>query len=126
MFVFEGWGNGLDASLCSLTNSSLFEPAMRAISPLLLLGTLTAQVIFGRPDAVRIRRSVDDFITTESPIAMRNLLCNIGPDGCDASGAASGIVVASPSKENPDYTYISNLFPPFFSLFFSLIDITHS
>jgi hypothetical protein len=30
------------------------------------------------------------------------VLANIGPDGKEAQGAAPGVVVASPSRENPD------------------------
>lgn len=90
-------------------STSLIEPIMRAFSSLLLLGAVATQAVLGRPDAARIRReavilkrSVDSFIATESPIALRNLLCNIGSDGCYASGASPGVVIASPSKENPD------------------------
>jgi glucoamylase len=45
------------------------------------------------------------FVTSENPIAWRNLLCNIGAGGCDAAGAGSGVVIASPSKDNPDCKY---------------------
>lgn len=33
------------------------------------------------------------------------MLCNIGSTGCYAPGVASGAVLASPSKNNPDYWY---------------------
>ncbi|EOD52505.1 putative glucan -alpha- protein [Neofusicoccum parvum UCRNP2] len=49
--------------------------------------------------------SVDTFISTESPIAYAGVLANIGDDGSKVAGAAAGIVVASPSKSNPDYFY---------------------
>ncbi|KAJ9149400.1 Glucoamylase [Pleurostoma richardsiae] len=85
---------------------------MHAASSLLLLGTFAFQTVFGRPDASRVRhepqllkRSVDSFIATESPIALSELLCNIGSTGCHASGVTSGVVIASPSKSNPDYFY---------------------
>lgn len=45
---------------------------------------------------------VDSFISTERPIALQGALNNIGPDGSEASGAIAGLVVASPSKANPD------------------------
>ncbi|KAI9694322.1 MAG: hypothetical protein M1820_009011 [Bogoriella megaspora] len=51
------------------------------------------------------RASVDSFISTENPIALAGVLANIGANGVDASGADSGVVVASPSKSNPDYFY---------------------
>ncbi len=49
--------------------------------------------------------SVDSFLATEAPIAIQGILDNIGPSGKDASGASAGIVIASPSKSNPDCTY---------------------
>ena len=48
------------------------------------------------------RAAIDIFIATESPIALQGVLNNIGANGAKVSGAASGIVVASPSKSNPD------------------------
>lgn len=48
---------------------------------------------------------VDSYIATESPIAKAGLLANIGPSGSKSSGAKSGIVIASPSKSDPDYVY---------------------
>ena len=51
-----------------------------------------------------VKRSVDSFIDTESTIALHNLLCNIGADGCNAQGAVPGAVIASPSITNPDCT----------------------
>lgn len=53
-------------------------------------------------DGPVVKRSADSFLATEKPIALQNLLCNIGSSGCRVSGAASGIVVASPDKSNPD------------------------
>ncbi|KAK0708998.1 Six-hairpin glycosidase-like protein [Lasiosphaeria miniovina] len=90
----------------------LYQPAMYALSSLLLVGACAVQAVLGRHDAVRarreaeiVKRSVDSFIQTETPIAWNALLCNIGTSGCAASGAASGAVVASPSKSNPDYWF---------------------
>ena len=48
------------------------------------------------------RATVDDFIATESPIAYAGVIANIGSSGSKVSGAASGVVIASPSKSNPD------------------------
>lgn len=55
----------------------------------------------------RATGTLDSFIASESPIALQGVLNNIGAAGADAAGAAPGIVVASPSKNNPDCTYIS-------------------
>lgn len=112
---------GLQSHLNSSNSSSLtasfalVEPVMHAFSSLLLLGTFVFQSVLGRPDATRVRRegeilkrSVDSFVATESPIALSRLLCNIGSSGCYASGASSGVVVASPSKNNPDCKFTAS------------------
>ncbi|KAK3387233.1 glucan 1, 4-alpha-glucosidase [Podospora didyma] len=84
---------------------------MHALSSILLVGAYAVQTVLGRVDTVArreaeiLKRDVDSLIATETPIAWRNLLCNIGSSGCAASGAASGAVVASPSKSDPDYWY---------------------
>ncbi|KAK1229133.1 glycoside hydrolase 15 protein [Marasmius sp. AFHP31] len=49
--------------------------------------------------------SVDSFISKELPIAKAGLLANIGPSGSKSSGAKAGVVIASPSKVDPDYVY---------------------
>ncbi|CAI4214426.1 unnamed protein product [Parascedosporium putredinis] len=48
---------------------------------------------------------IDAFVTSESAISMTKLLCNIGGGGCEAAGIPAGVVVASPSKTDPDYWY---------------------
>ncbi|KAH6635095.1 glycoside hydrolase family 15 protein [Chaetomium sp. MPI-SDFR-AT-0129] len=79
---------------------------------LLASSALLFPTALGYPEAGRVhrdgqllKRSADSFLATEKPIALQNLLCNIGASGCRVSGAASGIVVASPDKSNPDYFY---------------------
>lgn len=49
--------------------------------------------------------SVDAFLASESPIAKAGLLANIGPSGSQSQGAKTGIIIASPSNQNPDYLY---------------------
>jgi glucoamylase len=76
----------------------------------LLASALLVPTTLGYPDAARVRRdgqhllkrTADSFLATEQPIALTNLLCKIGASGCRASGASSGIVVASPDKSSPD------------------------
>lgn len=101
-------------SLDTFNNTLLLQavqPIMHTFAPLLLVGSLALQTIFAFPSRVEqrnaeiLKRSVDSFIATESPIALTNLLCNIGSSGACASGAASGIVVASPDRTNPDCKY---------------------
>ncbi|KAJ5576722.1 Six-hairpin glycosidase [Penicillium sp. DV-2018c] len=57
--------------------------------------------------ALRPRQStdLDGFVKTESAYALKSILNNIGADGSAVSGASAGIVVASPSKADPDYFY---------------------
>ncbi|PHH78908.1 hypothetical protein CDD80_6026 [Ophiocordyceps camponoti-rufipedis] len=47
-------------------------------------------------------RSSDAFIQEEPLFALEKLLCNIGPDGCQARIASPGVVIASPSTQDPD------------------------
>lgn len=54
---------------------------------------------------VRATGSLDSWLATESSVALQGVLNNIGASGSKVSGAKSGIVVASPSKSNPDYFY---------------------
>ncbi|KAG5645422.1 hypothetical protein DXG03_006246 [Asterophora parasitica] len=49
--------------------------------------------------------TVDTFLAAESPIAKANLLANIGPSGSKSQGAKAGVVIASPSRSDPDYVY---------------------
>ncbi|CAK7237146.1 hypothetical protein SCUCBS95973_009862 [Sporothrix curviconia] len=49
--------------------------------------------------------SVSDFVAQEQRIALQGVLNNIGPNGSLAPGAASGLVIASPSTVNPNYYY---------------------
>ncbi|KAI1266326.1 carbohydrate-binding module family 20 protein [Xylariaceae sp. FL1019] len=90
----------------------LLQPVMYSFTSLLLLGSYAVNTVLGRPDASQIRRDrlmlkrdVSDFITTEEPVALAQILCNIGADGCHAGGFASGLVAASPSLSDPDYYY---------------------
>jgi glucoamylase len=49
-----------------------------------------------------MKRSASSFLATETPIALADMLCNIGSAGSCVAGANSGIVVASPDQTNPD------------------------
>ena len=61
-------------------------------------------VVYGRASG-----SLDNFIATESPIALQGVLNNIGSTGSKAPGASSGIVIASPSTSNPNCKYFNEL-----------------
>jgi glucoamylase len=53
----------------------------------------------------RQSNDIDNFVSKESPIAFQGILNNIGADGSQVGGASSGIVVASPSTQDPDYFF---------------------
>lgn len=54
----------------------------------------------------RATGSLNDFIASEGPIALQGVLNNIGAAGSKAAGTALGLVVASPSKSNPDCEWL--------------------
>ncbi|OTB05419.1 carbohydrate-binding module family 20 protein [Hypoxylon sp. CI-4A] len=85
---------------------------MHGFASLFLVGSYAFQTALGFPSPSRtkregnvLKRAVDDFIATEEPIALESLIANIGSGGGKASGAADGVVVASPSKSDPNYFY---------------------
>lgn len=47
-------------------------------------------------------QDLDDYIESTRPFALQNVLDNIGPDGVRVPGTSAGLVVASPSKHDPD------------------------
>ncbi|KAL8926415.1 MAG: hypothetical protein Q9208_002958 [Pyrenodesmia sp. 3 TL-2023] len=49
--------------------------------------------------------TLDSFIALESPIALQGVLDNTGDAGSKVAGADPGLVIASPSKADPDYFY---------------------
>lgn len=53
----------------------------------------------------RATGSLTSWLASESSVALQGVLNNVGSSGSKVSGAKSGIVVASPSKSNPDYFY---------------------
>lgn len=70
-----------------------------------ILRCIQSVITLGRREP---RRSLEAFVAAESPIALRKLLCNIGSTGCAVAGANPGIVVASPSKHDPDCPFSSD------------------
>jgi glucoamylase len=88
-------------------------PSMRSI---LLTALAFYAAVFAQNAAV------DQFVATQYPISKAGVLANIGPSGSKSSGAKvcfcfmptflvfkinlqAGVVIASPSKSNPDYLY---------------------
>lgn len=50
----------------------------------------------------RATGSLDSFLSTETPIALQGVLNNIGASGAYSEGISKGVVVASPSKTDPN------------------------
>lgn len=49
-----------------------------------------------------VARDLEDFIDRQSEISIDGVLANIGPDGSNVVGLPPGVVVASPSRSDPD------------------------
>ena len=101
----------LTLSSTNASSASFVSPIMHLVSGALLLGSAALQNVLARPGGVpsmgrslEPRQLVDDFIEGQTPIALERLFCNIGADGCAVAGASYGLVVASPSKEEPPCT----------------------
>ncbi|KAG9828207.1 hypothetical protein KCU98_g14645, partial [Aureobasidium melanogenum] len=78
---------------------------MRFLSTLPVL--LGAALAFPSPENMQERAtgSLASWLSSENTVALQGVLDNIGASGSKASGASAGVVVASPSKSNPDYFY---------------------
>ena len=57
-------------------------------------------------EPVQPQESLEEWISQEEEIALDRLLANIAPGGSNVGPeAVNGTVVASPSREHPDYYY---------------------
>lgn len=85
-----------------LTNLTFPQFDMRSLFAVPLL--LTSAFSLPSPGGVELRAtgSLSSWLASESSYALQGVLRNVGANGADASGADSGIVVASPSTSNPD------------------------
>lgn len=79
----------------------MFTSLLRAVPAALLLSAASASPL----DVERRQTSLDTYIKTQSDVSIKGVLANIGTDGSQAPGVPAGIVLASPSKSNPDYYY---------------------
>ena len=73
--------------------------------------SLLAQIPLLNAFAIHQRQSgtLDAFTAKELPIALQGILDNIGPAGQLVPGAAPGLVIASPTQNNPDCTCLPSL-----------------
>jgi glucoamylase len=86
----------------------LFTSVLRALpAALLLVGAHASPV--AQADGERRSSPVDAFVKTQTEISIKGVLANIGTDGSKAQGAAAGIVVASPSRSDPDCECVNSL-----------------
>lgn len=76
---------------------------MRYLWTLSLLTALSFHNVLALDNATS--SSVDAWLATEQIVAVQGVLNNIGTAGSKAQGAGAGIVIASPSKTDPDYFY---------------------
>lgn len=52
-----------------------------------------------------LRETLDEWLEKEERIALQKLRANVAPGGRNVAGAVKGSVIASPSKEHPNYFY---------------------
>lgn len=88
----------------------LLTSILRALpAALLLVGAQASPV--AQADGERHSSPFDSFVKSQAEISIKGVLANIGTDGSKAQGAAAGIVVASPSRSDPDCEFMSCLRP---------------
>ena len=68
---------------------------------LVLTNALTSIICSPLQDKRQASGSLEAWLATESSIARQGVLNNIGAEGPKAHGANAGIVIASPSKNEP-------------------------
>ncbi|KAF2999293.1 hypothetical protein E8E13_004409 [Curvularia kusanoi] len=80
----------------------LFTNVLRAL-PAALLFTGSQGTPLG--DLESRQTTIDAFIKAQTTVSINGILANIGGGGSKAPGVSAGIVIASPSRTNPDYWY---------------------
>lgn len=94
----------MNSPLLSNTTHLAFQTRVMAPYFLTALWTLAlGQAVLAIPKLVpRATTSLDTWLASETAVAREAILNNIGPAGAWAESADSGIVIASPSTDNPD------------------------
>ncbi|KAF2128682.1 carbohydrate-binding module family 20 protein [Dothidotthia symphoricarpi CBS 119687] len=80
----------------------LFSSVLRAIPAAFLLSSANASPVESQARALA---TIDQFVKTQTTVSINGVLANIGTDGSKAQGVPAGIVLASPSRSDPDYYY---------------------
>lgn len=75
---------------------------MLSLSKVLLVLALGHAVTAAPQLSARATASLDTWLSTETSFALDGILANIGASGTYAKTAKAGVVIASPSTENPD------------------------
>ena len=96
-------------SECSIVLSMLFLPLfIRVIAAVRLIAQPLLLDYFPFLDNdERSPSSLENFIAFEGPVALRAILNNTGFRGAVTPGVEAGLVIASPSKANPDCQCLS-------------------
>ena len=79
----------------------LLNSLLRAVPATLLLFGAQATPL----EHQKRQASIDAFVKTQSDISIKGVLANIGTEGSKARDVPAGIVIASPSRSDPDCTY---------------------
>ena len=90
---------------------------MRLSAYIALIGCLFQHGVSGCQNTLALSQNarqlnLDQWLTAQEPIAVQGVLDNIGSQGSKVEGSADGVVVASPSKSEPDCEFVqkSSLF----------------
>jgi len=79
----------------------LFTSVLRALpAALLLVGAQASPV--PQNDGGSQQTALDTFIKAQTDVSINGVFANMGPDGSKAQGAAAGVLIASPSRSDPD------------------------
>jgi len=78
----------------------LFLSSLQCLPAALLLAGVN-----GSPFTEKRQASLDSYIRSQADVSIQGVLANIGPDGPKAQNVSAGLVLASPSRSNPDYYY---------------------
>lgn len=79
----------------------LFSTLVNALPAALLLSGARGSPVNDYAKKPR-QTSLETFIKNQAEISIKGVIANIGGGGSKAQGVSAGIVVASPSKSNPD------------------------
>lgn len=82
----------------------LFTSILRALPAALLFSGAQSTPL---GDLESRQTTVDAFITAQTTVSINGVLANIGGGGSKAPGVSAGIVIASPSRSNPDCKWIA-------------------